>query len=539
MRSGLNDRLLALGSTQTGVTLVVNGNAEFRRWSTILNNAEKLAASLLRRGIGCGARVCIYGPTTFKLIENLQALMLIGATFTIIPPKGRRSPTEFEAAVRQIIALIRPHALLVDERAPLLALQATPCPLLRFSLSHSSDKIRGFSLGTVDETSLAFVQLTSGSTGTPRAVPVLRRQLVEHVDAIAKKACYDDREVFVSWLPLFHDMGLVGFLLSPMLLGQDLWITDPSSFATNPGSWLEMLSASAGTVTGGPNSGYAIVTRAAGHFRGSLSTVRTAYNGSEPVDEDVVNHFCAAAEALGFKPSAMYPVFGMAEATLAVSFPPPSTVPRFDRVEESTLQPGRGVKPPGRHPRSVAILGTALPGIQFRIRDVQTDDELGDGVVGELQLSGSALMHGYLGVPKVEQPFTNDGWFRTGDLAYTGVAGLRVCGRIKDLIIVGGRNIDPGAIEQAAAQVTGVRRGNVVAFGVPIQGTERVVIVCERAIQGGKDEEIIKMIRSAVFAATDLVVSEVILVEPGSIPKTTSGKLQRTTCRVRYLDGAF
>jgi fatty-acyl-CoA synthase len=303
---------------------------------------------------------------------------------------------------------------------------------------------------------------------------------------------------------------------------------------------MQWISDFGGTATAGPNFSYALATRALKRMEGlDLSRWRVALNGAEPVDPATVDEFCAAAARHGFRAGAAFPAFGMAEVAIGGSFPPPMRGLVVDTVDQKILETERYAAPveagaPGS--RGLAKLGRPIPGLEMRICDPVTGDVMGEREVGELEIRGSSVTPGYYRHPQATEAAFHDGWLRTGDLGYLVDEELVICGRIKDVIIVGGRNVFPEDVERAVADVEGVRAGNVIAFGIRgRKGKEGIVVVAETKAADAADT-----VRAAVSVrvrdAVGLSAEEVVLVLPGTLPKTSSGKLQRSLCRTRYLD---
>ena len=268
-----------------------------------------------------------------------------------------------------------------------------------------------------------------------------------------------------------------------------------------------------------------------------LSSWRLALNGAEPVDPAAVEAFCAAATPHGFDAKAAFPVFGMAEATLAVTFPDIGVGMEVDTVDRNALENERYAAPASGGTavtRRLAMLGRPLRGFELRIRDPESGDALGDREVGELEIRGPSVTPGYYASREATESAFHDGWFRTGDLAYLVDGRLVVCGRLKDMIIVGGRNLFPEDIERAASTVDGVRAGNVIAFGSDRRrGRESIIVVAET--RSGEDTQPVRdAVASTVSDAVGVPPVDVVLVRPGTLPKTSSGKLQRSLCRDRY-----
>jgi fatty-acyl-CoA synthase len=339
-------------------------------------------------------------------------------------------------------------------------------------------------------------------------------------------------------LPLYHDMGLIGLLTLPMITGTDLVLAGAQDFMAAPARWMEWMSAFGGTATAGPNFAYALAARALARLGDlDLSRWRLALNGAEPIDPSSVEDFCAAGARHGLDRRAVFCAFGMAEVTIAGTFPTPGSGMAVDTIDRRVLETDRYAAPqdPRRDgARRLARLGRAVPGLSVRVVEPETGRPMREREVGELEIRGTSVTPGYYRRPTETQRSFRDGWLRTGDLAYLVDGELVVCGRIKDVIIVGGRNVFPEDVERAVANVEGVRAGNVIAFGVEgRRGREAVVVVAESKVDDTAPvrDEVSRRVRQAVGVAP----RDVVLVSPGTLPKTSSGKLQRTLCRSRYL----
>jgi fatty-acyl-CoA synthase len=399
-----------------------------------------------------------------------------------------------------------------------------------------------------DPERLVILQYTSGSTSEPKGVMIPDRVLSANVDACCEAAELSEREVMVSWLPLYHDMGLVGFLAIPMTTGVQLVQAAPQDFMAKPGNWMQWISDWGGTATAGPNFAWVLATRAlarwtdAGNQRLDLSTLTLALSGAEPVDPQAVEAFVAAAEPFGFSPRGVFPAFGMAETAIGGAFPRRLTGLVCDTVDREVLERSGVAKPidvsdPDEldiTARRLPLLGTAVPGMEMRVVDRVSREDLPERHVGELLLRGTSVTPGYYKREEATAALFHDGWLCTGDLGYLLDGQLVLCGRIKDVIIVGGRNVFPEDIERAVGGLDGVRAGNVIAFGMEgYKGKESVVVVAEvRADDLGSVRD---AIHHRTLEVCGLPPRDVMLVQPGSLPKTSSGKLQRAKCRELYL----
>lgn len=522
------------------VRFVRGDDSHVVEWGRILERASTVAGRLQARGVGPGVHVGLLGPTTPELVVAIEATWLTGATLVVLPLPMRLA--SIEAFVEQTRTRIRNADISLVIADPDLAAFLTPSPgdppmVLLHDLTTAGH--HPWERPTVDPASLAVLQFTSGSTSDPKGVMLPHEIICRNLDSMAEAATLDpEHDVLVTWLPLYHDMGLIGLLGEPMTRALNLVLAAPQDFLAQPGRWMTWMSEFHGTVTAGPNFSYALATRALRRLEpGSLdlSRWRIGLNGAEPVDPAAVEAFIEVARPQGLDPRAMFTVFGMAEATLAVTFPPPFSGMAVDSVDRSILEHERLAVPaasPGA--RRLAKLGRAIPGLEIRIVDPVTGDVMADREAGELEIRGNSVTPGYYNRPDATAAAFHDGWLRTGDLGYLVDGELVVCGRLKDMIIVGGRNVFPEDVERAVGDVDGVRAGNVIAFGIePHPGRERIVVVAET--KDGNTTTIRDAVASRVRDAVGLP-PEVVLVTPGTLPKTSSGKLQRSLCRDRYLD---
>jgi fatty-acyl-CoA synthase len=524
------------------------GPADRVEWSQLHEDARGMAAALQARGVGPGVHVGVLGPTTRPLVTTLQAVYLAGGTVVALPlPMRLGSIEEFVDQTRMRVANADAALVIADgDLAPFLdpppAQESSRAPIVLLDELAAAGARLGadaWDRPADDPDRLAILQFTSGSTAAPKGVMLPDRCVGANIDAILAAAQITHADTAVSWLPLYHDMGLIGLLMAPMLHGFELVLGAPQDFLARPASWLEWISQYRGTITAGPNFSYALAARAlrrAGAL--DLSSWRLALNGAETVDPNAVESFCVAAAPFGFDARAAYPVFGMAEATLAVTFPAIGEGMTVDDVDRHALEHDRRAVPANGDAapetvRRLAKLGRPLDGFELRIVDPTTGEKRGEREVGELELRSPSVTPGYYRNAEATAATFDDGWLRTGDLAYLVDGQLVVCGRQKDVIIVGGRNVFPEDVERAAATVVGVRAGNVIAFGSDRKrGREAIVVVAET-----KTDDLHEVHDSVINKVCDAVgvpPVEVVLVRPGSLPKTSSGKLQRSLCRDRY-----
>lgn len=536
-------RLEAAAAGPGVITFLGSAGADGREpvtWAELHAHAQGMAAALQSRGVAPGDHVAILGPTSRRLVTAIQATWLAGATVVCLPlPMRLGSIEEFTAQTRTRIRNADAGIVLVDpDLAPFVVAEPGDPPIV--GLGELAGDAGAWKRPPDDPDALGILQFTSGSTADPKGVMLPHYCLTANIDAIVEGAGLGPDDVGVSWLPLYHDMGLIGLLMTPMLTGFNLALAAPQDFLAAPGDWMRWMSEYRGTITCGPNFAYALAARAMRRVDDiDLSSWRLALNGAEPIDPDSVDAFCDAGAPYGLDSKSPFCVYGMAEATLAISFPTPGTGMQVDTVDRAALEHERIARPAtGPDVRRLPLLGRPLRGLEVRICDPDTGRELGDREVGELELRGDSVTPGYYRRPDVTAASFRDGWLRTGDLGYLASGDVVVCGRIKDVLIIGGRNVYPEEIERATAGVDGVRAGNVIAFGVEgRRGKEGIVVVAET--RSDDPASLHDAVIDKVCDAVGIPPLEVVFVAAGSLPKTSSGKLQRSACKDQYRAGTL
>jgi fatty-acyl-CoA synthase len=548
------ERLIQAADRPTGVRFVGASVAPaegdgFVPWAEIHADARVVGAALQARGLVPGDHVAILGPTSRSLITIIQGCWLAGCASMVLPlPMRMGSLDAFIESTRARIRHGDAKLVLID---PMLAdfYAAAPGdpPIEPMSavLPGVAGQVSGerLEIPAYDPERLIILQYTSGSTSEPKGVMIPDRVLTANIDACCVAAELSLEEVMVSWLPLYHDMGLVGFLSIPMTRGVQLVQAAPQDFLAKPGHWMQWISDWGGTATAGPNFSWVLATRALKRAQNlDLSTLTLALSGAEPVDPAAVEAFVDAAAPFGFRAGSVFPAFGMAEVAIGGSFPKRHVGLQTDSVDRIVLERDRIAKPllvadaeEELDVRRLPLLGTAVPGLEMKVVDPETHAEMPERHVGELLLRGTSVTPGYYKRPDATAALFRDGWLCTGDLAYLLDGQLVLCGRIKDIIIVGGRNVFPEDIERACGTLEGVRAGNVIAFGVDgYKGKETVVVVAE--VRGDDHDTIRESIHHRTLEVCGLPPRDVMLVRAGTLPKTSSGKLQRAKCRELYLE---
>jgi fatty-acyl-CoA synthase len=537
-------------SDRVTVRLLEDDRSEALSYGRLLSEARLAAGGLSELGIEKGDRVALMLPTGRPFLSTFQGILLAGAVpVPIYPPVRldrledyvkRQSAILRDAGARLLltVAIGRPLAERLRPRVPSLARIATPAELIKLDAPWPGMQGRG--------SDPALVQYTSGSTGAPKGVLLTHESLLANIRAIGKGVSLRPVDIGVSWLPLYHDMGLIGTWLFCLVMGIPLTLLSPLAFLARPERWLWALCESRGTLSAAPNFAYELCVRRIpdSALAGlDLSSWRLALNGAEPVNPGTLDRFSRRFADYGFRPEAMLPVYGLAESSVALCFPPLGRGPRVDRVSRPEFErSGRAeaAPDPDRTALRFVSAGRPLPEHEVRIVD-ETGHVLPERRVGRLVFRGPSSMHGYLGQPEATEAIRlADGFLDSGDLAYLADGEVYVTGRHKDLIIKGGRNLVPQEIEEVASEVRGIRKGCVVALGVADEslGTERLVVVAETRAKGEEAQQALRAaVIQGVVEAVGVPPDIVALVPPRSVPKTSSGKIQRAATRELYLAG--
>ncbi|MEU3273582.1 fatty acyl-AMP ligase [Saccharomonospora sp. NPDC006951] len=521
-----------------------------RTWGEVHERALRVAGGLVEGGLEPGAAVAVLAGAPELIAPTVQGIWLAGGSVTMLhQPTQRTDLAQWAGDTIRVLEMIGSRLVVLgepfDQLAPVLDENGIAYRRIEDLLTAQAlaEPVR------VGEDELALLQLTSGSTADPKAVRITHGNLFSNTSAMVERAELDfENDVMVSWLPTFHDMGMVGFLTLPMTFGVELVKITPVEFLTGPLRWPELISKYGGSVTSAPNFAYAIVGKRLARVDDDnaydLSRMRIALNGAEPIDPTAVKTFTDAGARFGMPAECVFPAYGLAEATLAVSFAPLFTGLTVDVVEAAALEADNKAIPvaaddPRRGTddvRGFAVLGRPLNGLEARIVDehgaVRDQRE-----VGEIKLRGEAVSPGYLTMEGPAETQDAEGWFATGDLGYLIGEQIVICGRSKDVIILGGRNVYPTDIERAATSVEGVRAGNAVAVRIDA-GTrrERFAVVLESKLAGDAAAEraLASEVTARVRDAVDARPYAVVVLPAGSLPKTPSGKVKRAATAVQF-----
>ncbi|GAA0604668.1 fatty acyl-AMP ligase [Craurococcus roseus] len=525
-------------------------------YRSLRSRALSLARRLLRAGLVRGERVCIVAETHPDVVAAFFACQYAGLVPALLPlPPAFGGKDAYVEHLRRLVAAARAAALFVP--GPLvdwLAPSAREAGLKAFGavadLPPEAPEEEDAPLSPSRPEEIAYLQFSSGSTRFPTGVAVRQRALMSNVEGILRHGLRvrpDDRAV--SWLPLYHDMGLVGFLLAPLAGQVTVDLLPSQEFARRPHLWLRLISANRGTLSYSPSFGYELCVRrgrnaatAAGPL--DLSGWRAAGIGGDMIRPAVLSRFAETFAPDGFRAGSFVPSYGMAEATLAISFAPLGSGVRADTVDLDRLEREGVAAPPAtgsRRVRSFVLCGPPLPATELEIGDA-AGSPLPERRVGRILVRGPGLMRGYDGRPaETAAVMSPDGWLDTGDLGYRLGDEVVVTGRAKDLIIVNGRNIWPQDLEWSVEQsVAALRSGDVAAFSVEEEEGETVVLLVEtRGAPEPKAREALAAEVAGTLRAKHGLDGRVVLVPPGSLPHTSSGKLSRVLARARYLKGEY
>ena len=520
-----------------------NGSVVELTYGELIAEADRLARGMHSLGVRRGDRVGLVLHSPREFVPAFLGCVRAGfIAVPLYPPLTLGQLASWAEVTGRMLATARASLLLADPPiAYTLRSLRDEVPSLREVVSIDELPEAGeLSCGAASDDQVVFLQFTSGSTSAPRGVRVTHGSLWANAHAImvdGLRASSEDRGV--SWLPLYHDMGLIGFVMSPLVTRTPITFISTLDFLKRPEVWVRTLSDDRGTISFAPNFGYALTARRTLSTDGlDLSAVRVLGCGAEPIQPDAINSFFERFGEAGLKRRAFLSCYGLAETTLAVTFAGMEDeleVDQFELESEPTRDDTSGIHRL-EHRIPVVSCGRPLPRHQVSILG-ENAEPLPERRVGEVFVEGPSVTGGYWDDEEETNRVFVDGGVKTGDLGYMSEGELYVTGRLKDTIIVRGRNFDPTPIEVAAGRVDGVRMGNVAAFSVSGDLTERIVVVAES--REGDPETIESDIVRAVQRDLGLTVSEVVLIEAGSLPKTTSGKLQRSATREQYLEGTL
>ncbi|WP_018180248.1 long-chain-fatty acid--ACP ligase MbtM [Jongsikchunia kroppenstedtii] len=493
-----------------------------RSWRDVHARAEEIAVQILAdRRRSEPAALGLIGDPSVDLVAAVQGAWLAGTAVSILPGpiRGADEKQWAQTTYARFDDIGVGTILGSGPQLDLLSKVDGPLRVDRVADYGVGADVSEFVPREVAATAPAVLQGTAGSTGEPKTAVVSHRAVrTNTTEVIARMGVHRTSDVGFSWLPLYHDMGLI-FLLAGMGSGFPLYLVPNSAFAASPFNWLKWLTESKATITAAPNFAYDILGRYGRLLKDAdLSRLRFAISGGEPIDPDAFDKFLAETARFGFDPAAAAPAYGMAESTCAVTMPVAGDGAHYDEV---TVTSSDGSAAPIR--RRFAILGKPLGGMQVRVIESNADiPRIAGRNAGEVQIRGTSMMNGYLG----HGPLHDGEWFSTGDVGYLIDGQLVICGRVKEIVIVAGRNLFPVEVERAAAAVEGIRRGGVVAMARG-EDSARPGLVVVAEYRGEDKAGARGEVMSSVASECGIMPADVIFVEPGAVPRTTSGKLRR------------
>lgn len=480
----------------------------------VLDSAGALAARGLRRG----DRIALVANNTGQYLTTLLAVLLLGGVPCAIPPPP--TPARVDSAgvrhLRAALAVLDPALVITTAAA---AAAVSHGVVMQYEELDNAAPLPDLAPAEPDD--IHHIQLTSGSTSAPKAVALTHRNVAHNITALGRAMGTEpDRDRIFSWLPMYHDMGLIQ-VLGGLVYGLPIALMTPLGFLRDPLSWLRNMTHHGSTITAGPTFGYAAATAALARADGTgtridLSRLRHAYIGAEPIAPSVLREFAEAFAPLGFRPDTLVPSYGMAESVLA-----------------TTIGLG-GVRTSG----SLVSCGPPIEGMAVRVVDSSGVDTA-DGVIGDIRISGPSVMAGYL-EPGGALSAPADGWHDTGDRGMLCAGELFVSGRTKEMLIVRGRNLPPYDVERVIGESPDIGPGQVAVFSVPDTGRGReavIAVVAAGTTDADQRRQIQRDVAARVRESLGFTLDEVTLVPKGAIPRTTSGKIRRLEVRDRYLQG--
>ncbi|MBS0337549.1 MAG: AMP-binding protein [Proteobacteria bacterium] len=532
------------------VFMYEDGNEYPLTFRALWDGALGYAARLTHAGLQRGQMVAIMLPTCKEYLYSFYGVLLAGGVPVPLYPPARL--TTIEDHMTRHVGILKsagPVIMITVPEAKALAylLRAQVESLQQVLVPADLEKSTGERFTPVhgNPGEIGFLQYTSGSTGNPKGVVLSHANLMANVRAMGAAVSAGPEDVFVSWLPLYHDLGLIGANFASLVLGFPTVLMSPLAFLSRPASWMRAIHRHRGTMSGGPNFAFELCLRRISDedMEGiDLSSWRFAFNAAEPVSPDTIIEFEKRFGKYGLRKNCLSPSYGLAESSVGVAITVPGSPWRADRLDRDRFtRTGEAVeaKPDDPSPLIVIGCGTPIPGHDIRTVDA-AGLELPDRQEGLLQFRGPSSTSGYYRNPEATKTLFDGEWVNTGDRAYLSEGVLFLTGREKDIIIRGGRNISPYELEQAVGDLAGVRRGCVAVFGSKdaTTGTERVVVLAEmRDNDASRHDDLKRMINEIAVSLLGAPADDIVLAPPATVPKTSSGKIRRVAAREFYERG--
>ncbi|MFZ4520172.1 MAG: AMP-binding protein [Bacteroidales bacterium] len=520
-----------------------SGNLKTQTYRELLHEAEKIASGLSNLGLHQGDHIIIATRYNQETVELLWGCFLLGIVPTIMQP-----PMTFSGYNPSVVKMMNVYDQLKE---PFVFVS----PEVIDSGNLPSEKVRhradldctgSFPKPVLNTNDLAFIQFSSGSTGDPKGIMLTHGNLMVNMDGIRTglNVHYPDRTG--NWMPLYHDMGLIGYHFTPMYSLSDQYQVETIDFIMKPGLWLDLMGRNQIAISGGTNFALALVLR---HLKRSkplldrdFSSMKALLNGAEPISVKIMQEFVDSLVPFGFRPEAMMPVYGMAEATLAISFTPlmqPSVITAFDAVLLDRENLATPVDPSDPQARVLSAVGVALNDVEVTILDAE-DHPVDTGTSGQIHLKGSSITAGYYNKPGSTASAFYGEWLRTGDIGFFFKGNLYISGRQKDIIFKNGRNYFANDLEDMACTIDDITYGKVCVGGTTdrVTGHDKVIAFLA-GVPEQKAPDVFRRLRALLRSNLGITVDEVVLIKSNEIPKTSSGKLQRFKLMQRYNNGEF
>ena len=532
------------------IRIIANeGEEDTLTYEQLWQGAQKVAAGLQQHGVRPGETIAIMLPTGKDYFFSFYAVLMAGAIPVPIYPPVRRSQLEDH---------LRRHSGILNNCVASLLISMPEAKVVAHLLKSQVGSLRDvitveelaaetmeFLPPAIGASDIAFLQYTSGSTGSPKGVVLTHANLLANIRVMGETVKADSNDIFISWLPLYHDMGLIGAWFGSLYFAVVLVVMSPLSFLMRPQRWLWAIHQYRGTLSASPNFGYELCLKRITDtdIQGlDLSSLRIAFNGAEPVSPNTIETFTTRFQPFGFRAEAMLPVYGLAESAVGLAFPPLNRQPRVDCVQREAFSESADALPAeATDENALCFVGSGQPLAGHEIRIVDLDGrELPERQEGYLQFRGPSVTSGYYRNPEATKTLFKEGWLDSGDLAYMAEGEVFITGRSKDLIIRAGRNIYPHEVEEAVGNIPGVRKGCVAAFGTsdPHTGSEQLVVLAEtRETESEKTKTLQKKITTIASDLLGLPPDVVILAPPHTVLKTSSGKIRRSACKELYEKG--
>ncbi len=520
-----------------------NGGITHQLYKALLGEAKLIAAGLSNLGLKKGDNIIIATSQNRETIELLWGSFLLGVVPAILQPPVtfsgyNPSVVKLEAVYRQLNEPLIFMSQLVGDSGNL--------PGVKIIQRNHLDCSGGYPDPLLNSEDLAFIQFSSGSTGDPKGIMLTHSNLMVNMDAIrvGLDAFHPDR--IGNWMPLYHDMGFIGYHITPIYCSLCHYHIETIDFIMKPDLWLELMGKQEIAISGGTNFALALVLRYLKRLKSTprwdFRTMKALLNGAEPISVAIMDEFVQALVPHGFRPEAMMPVYGMAEATLAISFTPlrkPSVVHAFHAAKLDREKLVVRVDPADPEARILSGVGVALNDVEIRITD-DGDNPVEDGIAGQIQLRGGGITKGYYKKPEATAAAFSDGWLRTGDIGFFFNGNLYISGRQKDIIFKNGRNYFANDLEAMACSLEEIGYGKICFGGVTSRerGNDKVVAFLA-GVSDQRAPELYSRLKGLLRRNLGITVDELVLIKSNEIPKTSSGKIQRFRLMQRYINGEF